>query len=281
MSKNTPKIEIVDFKLFPKKVMGDSAGIVFGKITHGITINHFSGLIMPYQLDENGEPKISLEFATKLIRYSATSEVLVALQYLQSLDWFDSKVKFQIDGIEPFDQIVALNWSNEWNIKAEVDLAFYLDDIREELELNDLTYSQEWYYAKIANLHFSEGTVQDVAMTMGILLSQLWSKIEFESAALRGNASVASLDKANEVRKARSLRQSDTKNRIIAQYWHEGLVEFGAETMRRDSNAAQAIFVIASRKRPKELLVKSTGEIIGDDAIRKRVAALRKLGKIG
>ena len=51
--------------------------------------------------------------------------------------------------------------------------------------------------------------------------------------------------------------------------------------MRKDSNAAQAIFAIASRKRPKELQIKSTGEIIGVEAIRKRISALRKLEKIG
>jgi len=68
---------------------------------------------------------------------------------------------------------------------------------------------------------------------------------------------------------------------VIASYWAEAASELGPEVMRRDSNAAQAIYAIALKRRPKEMQLKSTGEIIGVDAIRKRLLALRKLEKIG
>ena len=51
--------------------------------------------------------------------------------------------------------------------------------------------------------------------------------------------------------------------------------------MRRDNNAAQAIYAIAVKKQPKEMQLKSTGEIIGVDAIRKRLPSLRKMKIIG
>ena len=68
---------------------------------------------------------------------------------------------------------------------------------------------------------------------------------------------------------------------MISKYWLEARAELGMETMRRDSNAAQAIYAIAVRKRPKQLLVKATGEVIGVEAIRKRISALRRLKRVG
>jgi len=275
------EIEVIDYKSFPKPLQSGAVGMVYGKITNGLTANFFSELIYPFHLDADGYPSIGISFALRAIRYSATSEILIALQYLQGHGWFEDKVQFLIHGVDPWDEIRADGWANEWDIPAKVDMAFYLEDIVGELEASGKEFLKEWYYAKASHLYFSDVDVPDVAMTIGILLSQLWWKVDLGDVAERGQANTASLNKANKVRKVRSLSQSAAKNEVIVEYWLEAFAELGRETMRRDSNASQAIYAIALRKRPKELLIKSTGEVIGAEAIRKRVSALRKLEKIG
>jgi len=274
-------LEIIDYKPFPKPLKVGAVGMVFGKITNGLTANFFSDLIYPFNLDADGFPSIGISFALRAIRYSVTSEILVAVQYLQGHGWFEDQVQFLIHGVDPWDEIHADGWAKEWGIPAKVDMAFYLEDIVGELEASGKEFSKEWYYAKASHLYFSDVEVADVAMTIGILLSQLWWRVDLGDVAERGQANTASLNKANRVRKVRSIGQSAAKNEVIVEYWFQALTEFGRETMRRDSNASQAIYAIALRKRPKELLIKSTGEVIGVEAIRKRVSALRKLEKIG
>ncbi|MEP2528334.1 MAG: hypothetical protein ABJH78_10160, partial [Lentilitoribacter sp.] len=187
----------------------------------------------------------------------------------------------------PFDEIQAKGWKSEggsvekWGVHERVDMASYLEDVVNELETECKQFSKEWYFAKIAQLYFSDIEIADVAMTIGILLAQLWWRDDLGDVAERGHSNSEALQKANSARKERSKVQSEDRNNIIAQYWFDAMAEFGAETMRRDSNAAQAIYVIAMRKRPKELLIKATGEVIGVEAIRKRISALRKLNKLG
>jgi len=287
MVESSTVLEIIDYKSFPKPLGVGAVGMVFGKISNGLTANFFSELIYPFHLDANGYPAIGKSFALNAIRYSATSEVLVAVQYLQGMGWFQSEVEFFINGLDPFDEIHVKGWKNGmvadggWGISERVEMAFYLEDVVSELELDEREYSKEWYYAKIGQLYFSDIEVPDVAMTIGVLLSQLWWRADLGDVAERGHANSESLQKANSARKERSKVQSEEKNKVISQYWFEALAEFGGETMRRDSNAAQAIYAIAMRKRPKELLVKATGEVIGVEAIRKRISALRKLNKLG
>lgn len=280
-------LEIIEYKNFPKPLVGGAVGMVFGKITNGLTANFFSELIYPFHLDANGYPSIGISFALNAIRYSATSEVLVAVQYLQGHGWFESEVEFFINGLDPYDEIHAKGWNSdrrsgeEWGTSERVDMAFYLEDVVGELEADGKELSKEWYYAKVSQLYFSDVEIPDVAMTIGILLAQLWWRADLGDVAERGQANSEALQKANSVRKERSKVQSADRNRVVSTYWFEALAELGAETMRRDSNAAQAIYAIAMRKRPKELLVKASGEVIGAEAIRKRISALRKLGKVG
>lgn len=281
MNASGSTIEIIDFKLFPQTIKGGAVGMVFGKVTHGMTANFFSELIFPYQIGDAGQPNLSLDFAIGAIRYSLASEIMVALKFLQGHVWFDDSVQFLIVGLEPLDEVQVDGWADEWDASARVDIAFYLDDLCSELQMSDQAFSQAWYYAKICHLYFSDIEIPDVAMTLGILLSQLWWKMDLEDAAVRGNANAASLEKANRVRKRISHSQSQAKNDLIASYWFEALDVHGGEVMRRDSNAAQAVYAIAARERPKVLCIKSTGEVIGSEAIRKRITALRKLGKIG
>ena len=47
-------VEIIDFKRFPQKMKYGSIGMVFGKVTHGLTTNFFSELIHEFQLDAEG-----------------------------------------------------------------------------------------------------------------------------------------------------------------------------------------------------------------------------------
>ena len=280
-------LEIIEYKSFPKPIGVGAVGMVFGKVSNGLITNFFSKLIYPFNLDANGDPSIGVSFALNAIRYSATSEVLIAVQYLQGHGWFESDVEFFINGLDPFDEIHAngrkseRGSGDEWGIPEKVDMAYYLEDVVGELEAEGKEFSKEWYYAKISHLYFSDVEVPDVAMTMGILLAQLWWRADLGDVAERGHANSEALQKANSARKERSKVQSEDRNKVISQYWFEAMAEFGAETMRRDSNAAQAIFAIAMRKRPKELLVKSTGEVIGVEAIRKRISALRKLDRVG
>ena len=287
MAEPSTVLEIIDYKSFPKPLGVGAVGMVFGKVSKGLTTNFFSELIYPFQLDANGYPAIGISFALNAIRYSATSEVLVAVQYLQGLGWFESEVEFFINGLEPSDEIYVKGWKSGmvadggWGIPERVEMAFYLEDVVSELELDGKEYSKEWYYAKIAQMYFSDIEVPDVAMTIGILLAQLWWRADLGDVAERGHANSEALQKANSARKEHSKAQSEAKNNVICQYWFDAMAEFGAETMRRDSNAAQAIYAIAMQKRPKELLVKATGEVIGGEAIRKRISALRKLNKLG
>jgi len=287
MDERSTILEIIDYKSFPKPIGAGAVGMVFGKVTNGLTANFFSQIIYPFNLDTNGNPSISVSFALDSIRYSASSEVLIAIQFLQGFGWFDSDVEFFINGSDPYDEVHARNWKSErgsgeeWAIPDRVDMAFYLEDVLGELEAEGKEFSKEWYYAKVSHLYFSDIEVSDVAMTIGILLSQLWWRADLGDVAERGHANSEALQKANSARKERSKIQSEERNEVISQYWFEARAEFGTETMRRDSNAAQAIYAIAMRKRPKELLVKSTGEVIGVEAIRKRILALRKLDKLG
>jgi hypothetical protein len=280
-------LEIIDYKSFPQPLGVGAVGMFFGKVSNGLTVNFFSELIYPFHLDADGKPSISSQFALNAIRYSATSEVLVAVQYLQGHGWFESDVEFFISGEDPFDELQARGWksergsSDDWGVAERVDMAFYLEDVVGELELNGNEFSKEWYYAKISHLYFSDVEVPDVAMTMGVLLAQLWWRADVGDVAERGRANSAALQKANSARKKHSKAQSEGKNKVISEYWFEARAELGNEVMRRDSNAAQAIYAIAMRKRPKQLLIKATGEVIGVEAVRKRVSALRKLEKIG
>lgn len=129
MSELPTAIEILDYKTFPKPLQTGALGMVFGKITNGLTTNFFSDLVYPYDLGADGSPSIGITFALRAIRYSATSEILVALQFLQGHGWFEDKVQFMIYGADPFDEIRTEGWAEEWSVSARVDLAFYLEDV--------------------------------------------------------------------------------------------------------------------------------------------------------
>lgn len=119
-------------------------------------------------------------FALGAVRYSVASEILVAVRFLQGHGWFESDVSFFIDGTELFEEVHANGWKSErcsggeWGIPERVDMAFYLEDVVGELEAEGREYSKEWYYAKVSQLYFSDVEIPDVAMTIGILLAQLW-----------------------------------------------------------------------------------------------------------
>lgn len=274
-------VDRIDFKAFPVPLKNRAIGMYFGKVSHGITTNFFSDLYFSYHLDDEGEPVFSVRQAANAIRYSMASEVIVAVQYLSGHGWFDEAVDFYTEGLNPFEEVKVSGWAEVWNASAIVDFAYYLEDVYSEIELNGNSFSKEWYYAKISHLYFLDGHIPDVAMTIGILLGQIWAKDAVEEIALRGDANRNSLLKASMVRKQNSTEKTQARNTIISDLWYECLREHGAELMRRDSNAAQAIHILVSERRPTELMHKSTGVMLGVEAIRKRLTSLRKLGKIG
>lgn len=274
-------VEVIRFDRFPQKMKYGGVGMVFGKISRGLTTNYFSEIFYESQIGEDGVPLVSAQAASKAILYDIASEITVALRFLQGRGWFEEKVQFSSTGMPPFSEIVVDGWRTAWGDSTRVDLEFYLEDLCEELELNGLVYTQEWYYAKVSHLYFKDHNIPDYAMTIGILLSQMWWKMEQEDAAIRGRENQTSLDRANIAKKLRMREQTTAKNAVLVAYWNRALAEHGAEVMRRDSNAAQAIFALATEQRPRELQIKKSGKIIGAEAIRKRLVALRRQGKIG
>lgn len=79
---SSTEIEIIDYKMFPKPLPTGAVGMVFGKIINGVTANFFSDLVYPFNLGSDGLPNISVSFALRAVRYSAASEILVAVSYL-------------------------------------------------------------------------------------------------------------------------------------------------------------------------------------------------------
>lgn len=282
-SDQNAEVILLDYKAFPKPIKGGALGILFGKVVHGMTVNFFSDAYYPFDLDDTGAPLFSLQRAIRSIRYSMASEILVALKYLAGEGWFEDEgeVEFFIEGLEPLDEVKVKGWSEVWDTSSIVDMAYYLEDVCSELESSGGEFSIGWYYAKVSHLYFLDGNVPDVAMTIGILLSQMWWKQDLEETALRGQEHSKSLRLASEASKARSVTQSHAKNETIAKLWHECVAVHGRELMHRDANASQAIYALAIDTRPPSLLIKSSGEVIGHEAIRKRLSSLRKLGKIG
>ncbi len=191
---NTTHVEIIDFKRFPQKMKYGAIGMAFGKITHGLTTNYFSETVHEIQLGDDGMPLISISEASNGILYKIASEISIALLFLQGCGWFEDHLQFVAEESSPFGEVAVEGWRTEWNISAQVDLQHYLEDVCQELELDGQIYTQEWYYAKVSHLYFKDGDIPDVAMTIGILLSQMWWKIEQEAAAVRGHDNITSLD---------------------------------------------------------------------------------------
>ena len=92
MNTKTTFVEIIDFKEFPKKMKYGAIGMVFGKVTNGLTTNFFSELYYPFQLDENGIPEITVQSALGAINYCLSDEIMGALVFLQGQNWFDENV---------------------------------------------------------------------------------------------------------------------------------------------------------------------------------------------
>ena len=262
-------------------------GMVFGKVTNGLTPNFFSELYYPFQLDEDGTPKVSVQSALGAINYCLSDEIRGALVFLEGENWLDENVKIETVGIEPLDEVQVTRWlskhdaSHVWNSGARVDFTLHLEDIIAELELGMHEYTREWYYAKISHLYFSDYEIPQVAMNIGILLSQMWWKLDLEEFALRGSANVEALERAKEEKKNRAVNEGEQKLNVILELWREARTSYGDEMVRKDSNAAHAIYSMALERRPKELTIKSTGKIVGAEAIRKHISKLRKLDKLG
>lgn len=280
MSDETTKVTIHDFTRFPKKMRFGVVGTVLGEVSNGMTSNFFSGVVFQPQLTGDVIPTVSVANALSSISYSIAPEIIVALRFLQEKGWFDKSVRFSTKTTGACE-VVVLDWGNTPGEASFIELAFYLEDVCQELESASREYSPEWFYAKISHLYCEDRDNPDIIFTIGILLSQLWMKEKHENAALRGAENEASLLRANKVRKAQSPALTKAKNMAIVELWNKAFDQFGADTMRHDSNAAQAIYELAFSLRPKELLVKSTGDVIGTEAIRKRIISLRKTGELG
>ncbi len=281
MTANQTTVEIIDYKKFPQRQKYGVVGIVFGKVINGLTINYFSTSVFSSELGEDGQPIIRVERAIGSICYEISSEISTALLYLQANNYIDEKVGISVVGAEPFHEVELEGWSECWDTKAQVDLAFFLEDVCEELETKGQAFSQEWFYAKICHLYFTDKEIPDVSFTIGILLSQMWTKLEHEAATIRGISNQTALQKANSEKQIVIKKRAEEKKAEIVKLWHRVCKEHGADAMRKDSNAAQAIYAVAESEKPKALIIRTSGNVIGVEAIRKTLGLLRKDGKLG
>ncbi len=276
MNEANTVVEILQFDKFPTPKKYGVIGMVFGRVIDGLTVNYFSTFVHLHDLDEDGHPIVGIKRAISGICYEINSEIVVALRYLQEIGIIREDIKFYVTG----DGVQLGGWSNCWDNSDRVDVAFFLEDVCEEFEANEQAFSKEWFYAKMCQMYFSDYEEPNTAFTVGILVSQMWTKLEHEKTTLRGIANQEAMRKANQEKQKTSMARAERKKAKIASYWHQAQDELGAELMRKDSNAAHAIFDMAMKEKPESLVLKSSGKVIGAEAIRKILPNLRREGKL-
>ena len=95
------------------------------------------------------------------------------------------------------------------------------------------------------------------------------------------NKNKKALQSAEAAKPIKTKAKRQQKLERIAKLWHHLKAKMGANAMRKDTNAAQAIHVEAAKHRYPELLIKETSEVIGPEAIRRLLSELRELDKVG
>ena len=156
---------------------------------------------------------------------------------------------------------------NNWIIAA---VAFYVFR-------NFQTYSLEFYAASA----LYETYVLKRPFRAGYITAEMIWKFKHETSVILGQKNKKALKAAEDAKPIKAALKKEHKLNRITKIWHQQSVELGNNAMRKDANAAQAIYVKAVKDRYPELLIKRSGKVIGPDAIKRFLLELRELGKIG
>lgn len=136
-------------------------------------------------------------------------------------------------------------------------------------------YSQEFYAAVWRYYYFVE---QD-DYRVGYLASEMGWKISYESAAYEGFSARISRESATKARQKKAPISARNRRQIIAELYIE-VCELDYKNKRNGRAAARAIYELATKRKPKALLIKKENAIIGVDAISKHLRALQREGTI-
>ena len=142
---------------------------------------------------------------------------------------------------------------------------------------NFKTYSLEFYAASALYEFF----VSKRPFRAGYIAAEMDWKFKHESSAILGQKNKKALQAAEAAKPIKAKAKRQQKLERVAKLWHHLKAKMGANAMRKDTNAAQAIHVEAAKHRYPELLIKETSEVIGPEAIRRLLSELRELDKVG
>ncbi len=175
-------VELVEFTRFKRAHIRNPQGLALLKITNGLTVNYATEVIFGYHLDQNGQVKLDEFKSLSDISYDLSSEISACLHFLQEAGWINPKAKITITFNDKQDHNVRLT---EWRLNAANinSKSAFLGDVALELTFNGQSFSRDWYCAKICELYYSEYPINpNVILTIGILLSQMWWKLDHEAA---------------------------------------------------------------------------------------------------
>ena len=192
-------------------------------------------------------------------------KILVEAKVLKSSGVLTQKVKSTFDKTHLAK--LESDLGNNWIIEA---VAFYVFR-------NFKTYSLEFYAASA----LYETYVLRRPFRAGYITAEMIWKFKHEDSAILGQKNKKALQAAEDAKPIKAQTRRHKKLVLVTKLWHQEKIKLGAEVMRKDTNAAQAIHFNATKHRYPELLVKTTGKVLGPDAIRRLLPELRKQGKIG
>ena len=156
---------------------------------------------------------------------------------------------------------------NNWIIAA---VAFYVFR-------NFQTYSLEFYAASA----LYETYVLKRPFRAGYITAEMIWKFKHETSAILGQKNKKALQAAEDAKPIKAKLKREKKLDRVAKLWHQQAVELGNNAMRKDANAAHAIYAKALKSHYPELLVKKSGKVIEPDSIKRLLPELRDRGKIG
>ncbi len=282
MSEEKTVVRVLDWKLFPERRSGGPAGMAFFEIEDQITLNYGSDFFWPFQQNEDGSPNISVSSATRSLNYELASEVSVAINKLKEAGWLAETTHVTHKSGGDGGLVVQVSkWRDDNGQEDRNDLYEFLSDIEEELLLSNKAFSEDWYFARIAKMYFCETWVSpSSAFNIGILVAQMWWKFQHEESAILGEKNASSLSAAEAAKKLAASERRIEKMECVSRLWHEAKQKFGGAEIRKDTNAAYAIKALAEEQLPDALKIKTSGKIVGADAIRRLLPELRSQGKI-
>jgi hypothetical protein len=192
-------------------------------------------------------------------------KILVEAKVLKRSGVLTQKVKSTFDKTHLAK--LESNFGYNWIIEA---VAFYVFR-------NFAKYTLEFYAA----CALYETYVLKRPFRAGYITAEMIWKFKHESSAILGQKNKKALQAAEDAKPIKAELKREQKLARIAKLWNQQTVELGNNAMRKDANAAHAIYVKALEDRYPELLIKKSGKVIEPDSIKRLLPELRKRGKIG